>query len=148
MHEADFMGRYNTSLLDVVESAAVYEALPTEFANDVRGKKRAFREELELSLRKMLLEKQSGSLPAGKLRNSAYRDAPNKGPIRDRTTMHRMHVTRSTGSLLDGFVLSSIFSHVSMIIYILAAHMPRRSFTEVCREHSIFNAVNRKKSIS
>jgi hypothetical protein len=44
LHEADLYGRYSTSMLDLVEVAAVYSCLPDRFSLDPLGKKMAWKE--------------------------------------------------------------------------------------------------------
>lgn len=72
LHEADLYGRYNTSLLDIVELAAVYCNLPVRFNNDPMNKKLEWRNNIETNLRRMMLEQQQGVLTRSKCRAVCY----------------------------------------------------------------------------
>jgi len=72
LHESDLYHRYQPSLLDVTELAAVYAVLPEVFMNDSMGKKLEWKENIYTSLKRMLADRDAGCLPKGKLRAPCY----------------------------------------------------------------------------
>lgn len=125
LHEYDLIGRYNClqQQLDIIETAALYAALPDAFRNDALGKKLDWRNSVEDALRQMLLDNDEDKLPAHRIRNPAY-DGLQFGPIKDTKSVRQNDVVSSAASFL-----------------------PRRSFTETCRQHSILSK-NRHSSSS
>jgi len=118
IHESDLFARYviQGQSLDIVEMSAIYMALPDTFKNDTKGIKAEWKAALEGSLFKMLEEMKANTLPAGKTRHSAYKDSPEMGPIEDLTAMRVFNTVIGTDVV-----------------------RPRRSFVEVCGEHSILS---------
>ena len=114
LHEADLYGRYNTSgqLLDIIETAAIYCSLPETFLNDHSGKKKEWANLLEENLKQMISEQEKNNLPKGKLRSPIYKDDDN-GPITDLDTLKDFEFVTSRNQ--------------------------RKSFTDVCKRHSIFH---------
>ena len=79
LHEADLINRYSPDAqkLDLVELAAVYEALPAAFLNDTTGRKQQVRVKLENDIHKLLEERnQQPSSSADKFRNRVYHSCP------------------------------------------------------------------------
>ena len=113
LHEADLFGRYNTSgqHLDIIETAAVYFSLPDTFLNDHSGKKKEWAQLLEENLKQMLSEQEKHNLPKGKLRSPVYKEET--GPITDLDTIKDFEFVTSRNQ--------------------------RKSFTDVCKRHSIFH---------
>ncbi len=118
LHESDLLGRYNSTgqSLDVIETAAIFASLPTVFNNDATGKKTAWRENIEETLKQMLIDNDNDVLPVGRVRNPAY-GGLQFGPVKDTTSVRKTVVVAS------------------------GMDQPRTSFTEVCRTNSIVKAV-------
>ncbi len=127
IHVVDLVNKYNPlgTNLDIVELAAVFACLPTVFASDSDGKKAAFRDDIIQTLKNMMTERDGGKLAAFRLRNPSYTiggeagaDAE-YGPVDDITStmVNRRASVRSTAFDVT----------------------PRRSFTEVCKRHSILS---------
>lgn len=76
LHEAELLGKYNYAAqnLDIVETAAIYGALPKAFTLDSSGNKSAWRDRLAASLRQMITQKDNGSLSPAANRNPVYKD--------------------------------------------------------------------------
>lgn len=119
LHEADLNNRYavTSQMLDIVELSAIYAALPERFVNDQMGKKIEWRDQIESSLKKMLIEKENGTLPKGKIRAPCYNSDSEYGPISDLISVRNVEI------------ISGSNPHTG----------PRRSFQEVCKRHSLFN---------
>lgn len=122
LHESDLLGRFNSSAqhMDIIETAAIYIALPDTFNGDEQGKKRDWRDRIEENLRRMLQDNDNNQLPEGRIRNPAY-DGLQFGPIEDVTSVRAINIVSGRHS-----------------------HRPRRSFLEVCKTHSILSTVNVK----
>ncbi len=119
LHEADLNNRYavTSQMLDIVELSAIYAALPERFVNDQMSKKIEWRDQIESLLKKMLIEKENGTLPKGKLRAPCYKSDSDYGPISDFISVRNVEI------------ISGSNPHTG----------PRRSFQEVCKRHSLFN---------
>jgi len=119
LHESDLLGRYNSSaqLMDIIETAAIYIALPERFNGDELGRKAEWRDRIEENLRRMLQDNDDGQLADGRLRNAAY-EGMQFGPVEDVTSVRATNIISGRHS-----------------------HRPRRSFMEVCKNHSILSAV-------
>jgi hypothetical protein len=126
LHDYDIIGRYNSlqQQLDIIETAAVYAALPEVFGNDPLGKKGDWRNAVEDYLRQMLLENDEDKLPSHRIRNPAY-EGLQFGPIEDTQSVRHSDVVSSADSFL-----------------------PRTSFTETCRQHSLVNKMKSANSVS
>lgn len=74
MHIAELSGRFNPSAqgLDIVETAAIYHALPETFLNDHDGKKEQWKCGVEDAFKKMYSQKASNSLPKNAVRFHGY----------------------------------------------------------------------------
>jgi hypothetical protein len=72
LHESDLYHRYQPSLLDITELAAVYAVLPEVFMNDPLGKKLEWKENMYESLKRMMADRDTRCLPKGKLRAPCY----------------------------------------------------------------------------
>jgi len=74
MHIAELSGRFNPSAqgLDIIETAAIYHALPEAFLNDHDGKKEVWKSTIEDAFKKMYAQKQTNSLPKNLVRFSGY----------------------------------------------------------------------------
>lgn len=119
LHESDLYGRYNSTgqSLDIIETAAIHASLPTIFNNDSSGKKLAWRDNIEETLKQMLLDNDNDILPMGKIRSPAY-GGLQYGPVKDTTSVRKNIAVSSEGS-----------------------DAPRTSFEDVCKSHSILKAV-------
>jgi hypothetical protein len=119
LHESDLYGRYNSTgqSLDIIETAAIHASLPTIFNNDSSGKKQAWRDNIEETLKQMLLDNDNDILPMGKIRSPAY-GGLQYGPVKDTTSVRKNIAVSSEGS-----------------------DQPRTSFEDVCRSHGILKAV-------
>lgn len=62
-----------STMMDVVETAAVYASLPEAFLNESSGKKMQWRSRLEGVLKSMMDDKEAGKLISSKLRHPAYK---------------------------------------------------------------------------
>lgn len=93
MHIAELLGRFNPEAqgLDIVEIAAIFQAIPEKFGNDPDGKKERWRASLEQNLKNLVTEKASGTLMKSKARNPAYNNQT--PPFAHRESMHEMNVT-------------------------------------------------------
>lgn len=122
LHESDLLGRFNSSAqhMDIIETAAIYLALPDSFNGDELGKKRDWRDIIEENLRRMLQDNDNDQLPEGRIRHPAYAGLQ-FGPIEDVTSVRETNIVSGRHS-----------------------HRPRRSFLEVCKTHSILSSVNVK----
>ena len=113
--------------LDIVETAAVFACMPEYFSADTDGKKEKFRDDLISTLKEMISDQKIGKLPPARQRNPVYgHDA--FGPIEDITSTVISRVTSMKGisqEELDG------------------VKPRRRSFTEVCRRHSLLSKERR-----
>ena len=122
IHESDLFARYvhQGQSLDVVEMAALYWSIPVEFAGDSKGLKTKWRASLETNLFSMLKEKKAKTLPAGKLRHSAYKEYDGTtGPVEDTTTLRQLTTVVGTDWVNP--------------------RRSRKSFADVCGEHSILS---------
>jgi len=119
LHESDLLGRYNSSAqhMDIIETAAIYIALPDRFNGDELGRKAEWRDQVEENLRRMLQDNDNGQLPEGRVRNPAY-DGLQFGPVEDVTSVRATNIVSGRHS-----------------------HRPRRSFMEVCKTHSILSVL-------
>jgi hypothetical protein len=122
LHESDLVGRFNSSAqnMDIIETAAIYIALPETFNGDEVGRKAQWRDAVENSLRRMLQDNDNGELPDGRIRHPAY-EGLQFGPIEDVTSVRETNIVSGKNS-----------------------HKPRRSFLEVCKKHSILSSANLK----
>jgi hypothetical protein len=122
LHESDLVGRFNSSAqnMDIIETAAIYVALPETFNGDEQGRKAAWRDTIEENLRRMLQDNDNGQLPEGRIRHPAY-EGLQFGPIEDVTSVRETNIVSGRNS-----------------------HKPRRSFLEVCKAHSILSSANLK----
>jgi hypothetical protein len=118
VHESDLVGRFNSSaqLMDIIETAAIYIALPDKFNADESGRKAEWRDNIEENLRRMLQDNDNGQLPEGRIRHPAY-NGLQFGPIEDVTSVRETNIVSGRHS-----------------------HRPRRSFLEVCKQHSILSS--------
>jgi len=116
LHDSDLLGRYNSSAqgMDIIETAAIYASLPDRFMFDRNGKKTEWRDNIEENLRQMLLDNDNDELPDAKIRHPDY-NGMQFGPVED------------IESVRENRIVSS------------AAYQPRRSFLEVCKNHSILS---------
>lgn len=126
LHESDLLGRYNSSAqhMDIIETAAIYIALPERFNGDELGRKAEWRDQTEENLRRMLQDNDNGQLPEGKLRNPAY-DGLQFGPVEDVTSVRATNIVSGRHS-----------------------HRPRRSFMEVCKAHSILSVLKAEDPVA
>lgn len=115
LHEYDLIGRFNClqQNMDIIETAAIYACLPEVFRHDTMGKKAEWRSAVEDNLRQMLLDNDEDKLPTHRIRNAAY-EGLQFGPIKDTKAVYQADVVSSADSFL-----------------------PRTSFTEVCKQHSL-----------
>jgi hypothetical protein len=124
VHESDLVGRFNSSaqLMDIIETAAIYIALPDKFNADESGRKAEWRDNVEENLRRMLQDNDNGQLPEGRIRHPAY-SGLQFGPIEDVTSVRETNIVSGRHS-----------------------HRPRRSFLEVCKQHSILSSAANVKA--
>jgi hypothetical protein len=124
VHESDLVGRFNSSaqLMDIIETAAIYIALPDKFNADESGRKAEWRDNVEENLRRMLQDNDNGQLPEGRIRHPAY-NGLQFGPIEDVTSVRETNIVSGRHS-----------------------HRPRRSFLEVCKQHSILSSAANVKA--
>lgn len=122
LHESDLVGRFNSSAqnMDIIETAAIYFALPEQFNGDEAGRKAEWRDSIEENLRRMLQDNDNGQLPDGRIRHPSY-EGRQFGPIDDVTSVRETNIVSGKNS-----------------------HKPRRSFLEVCKKHSILSSANLK----
>ena len=117
LHEADLYNRYNPDgcNLDIIELASIYYQLPPElFSKEIVGNRKSeFAHSLEVTLKTLISEKDSNTLPKTKLRNRVYE--MKEGPIEDRTSLRTTTSIRST------------------------VDERRTSFKAVCSRHSILS---------
>lgn len=107
LHEADLITRFSMGgqILDIVETAAIYASLPTEFPNDPTGRKIDYRISVEDTLKRMLIQYEEGSLPAGKTRALAYASYNGgSGPFEDRTSVRKLSLLKSSDVVQDAFL--------------------------------------------
>jgi hypothetical protein len=118
LHESDLLGRYNSSAqqMDIIETAAIYASLPESFNSDELGRKMEWRDRMEDNLRRMLIENDNDQLAENRIRNAAY-GGLQFGPIEDVTSVRETNIVSGRNS-----------------------HRPRRSFLEVCKQHSILSS--------
>lgn len=145
IHFVDLFSKYDPSgqQLDVVETSAIFACLPTTFLYDSNGKKAEFRFNIIRNLKELFAQKEAGTLPESKLRNSAYMTANRKdvdedlpedggyGPIMDivSTRVKSVKIKGIPQDEIDGIA------------------KPRRSFTEVCKRHSILSKHRHRPSM-
>ena len=122
LHESDLIGRFNSSAqnMDIIETAAIYVALPDQFNSDDLGRKSEWRDVVEDNLRRMLQDNDNGTLPEGRIRHPVY-EGMQFGPVEDVTSVRETDIVSGRHS-----------------------HRPRRSFLEVCKAHSILSSINLK----
>jgi hypothetical protein len=91
LHIAELRGRYNFEgqQLDIVEMAALYSCVPTQFQNDdAKCSKAEWRESLENSFKILWKKKVEGTLEKSKIRNKDYET---ENPLfTSRETLHHM----------------------------------------------------------
>lgn len=121
LHESDLLGRFNSlqQNLDIIETAAIYAALPDEFLNDTRQNKVGWKKSVEDNLRQMLMDNDSDDLPDFKIRNPAY-EGRQYGPVKDVTSTREVEVTKGDG----------IFT-------------AKKSFLDLCPSNSVMNRMTR-----
>eukprot|EP01038_Epipyxis_sp_PR26KG_P010063 gene10063-13523_t len=100
LHLYDLLGRYNSAgqNLDIIETAAVFASLPDHFSFDDDGKKKEWRDQMEMNLKKMLSDHENGVLPEHKVRSPAY-NGLQYGPIRDSSTVREYRVTATSDGM-------------------------------------------------
>jgi hypothetical protein len=79
LHEADLLNKYSYQAqnLDLIELSALYGSLPDESLclNDALGKKKKYKSDLLVELKKMITLHQQNKLPSNKIRNPIYKHA-------------------------------------------------------------------------
>ena len=101
----------------MVEIAAIYKSLPEEFSHDADHRKSEWRRSIEDTLWSYLKGMETDSLPAAKCRAACYEGHAAAGPIQDRL------------SVREG----------SVSVKFTAETKRRKSFKEVCAEHSLLS---------
>ena len=98
IHEAELMGRFNPESqgLDIVETAAIYAAIPQKFNKDATGRKEAWRLSLEKNLKDMYKQHKAGTLLKIKKRSLAYNNQVPQFTARE--TLHEMRSVSSDGA--------------------------------------------------
>lgn len=124
IHIVDMKNKYNPLgvNLDIVETAAVFACLPVTFQSDNDGKKAAFRDDIIHTLKDMISDENAGRLAAVRTRHPCYQTCSGEddyGPVEDITSVM---VNRRASIRAADFDST-----------------PRRSFTEVCKRHSILS---------
>lgn len=104
IHEAELMGRFNPESqgLDIVETAAIYAAIPQKFAKDSTGKKETWRLSLEKNLKDMYKQHKAGTLLKIKKRSLAYNNQTPQFTARE--TLHEMRSVSSDSTARDSFL--------------------------------------------
>lgn len=97
LHHADLYNRFNSTAqhLDIIETAAIYAAIPLTFSNDTEGKKADWRNTLEENLKQMLIANDNDDLPMDRIRHPAYAGLQ-FGPVKD-VTSTRTNVAVTSG---------------------------------------------------
>jgi hypothetical protein len=77
LHEADLLNKYSYQAqnLDLTELTALYGCLPNEFINDGFGKKKKYKSDLLIEIRRMVILHSNNKLPPNKIRNPCYKQA-------------------------------------------------------------------------
>jgi rRNA processing protein Gar1 len=121
LHESDLMGRFSSlqQNLDIIETAAIYAALPEEFINDTKERKTEWKNSIEDNLRQMLIDHDNDELPPHRIRCPAY-DGKQYGPIRDVTSTRPFQVIKGDMGLVQ-----------------------KNSFIELCRTNFVMARMNR-----
>ncbi len=135
IHIVDLLHKYNPMgiNLDIIETAAVFACMPEHFNGDTDGRKEKFREDMIATLKGMMSDQQNGKLSAIRCRHPVYGvegGGGEFGPIEDITStlVSRVHsVSGISQDELDG------------------KKPRRRSFTEVCKRHSLLGRERRKR---
>jgi hypothetical protein len=75
-HEVDLLNKYSYQAqnLDVMELSAIYGCLPNTFLNDGFDRKKKYKSDLLIEIRKMLSLYNDNKLPSNKIRNPVYKN--------------------------------------------------------------------------
>lgn len=76
LHYAELNSKFSVqgNNLDIVETLAIYACVPAKFPNDTNGKKALWRNNLEVSVKRLISSKENCTLSSALLRNPAYKN--------------------------------------------------------------------------
>jgi hypothetical protein len=113
LHEADLLGRFTPEgqQLDVIESFAVFAALPVAFSTDGNGKKMAWKRRMESELKKIQIPSDVSSVN----RHQAYRGSDAVGLFGDIDELYAPTATSSAGAFGPRTSFSELASKKNVI---------------------------------
>ena len=142
LHEVDLCTRYSCTTqrdsLDIVELAAIYCGLPENFQRDANGKKSVWKKQIENLLKELLTKKAEGELPSAKIRAVEYDEYRDE----DRDSGFGEDAIYYSGPITD-FASTRPYEVMSAPDIDIA---PRRSFQDVCKQHSLFSKYRQSHS--